>query len=334
MASQRIELRAPEFAVGRNPLRRVLHGSRLQPAQHGAPALRAAQQPGGFQHREVLHHARQRDRERLREFGDGALAPGEPREQRAPRAVGKRREGAVERLLRILNHTVKYRLPPVRLSSPFAPRIGLPLDWNPIQTAMDTLSTFALIAGLGWASGVRLYAVLFFLGLLHYTGALALPPGLELLAHPVVMAVSGLLFVTEFFADKVPGFDTLWDAVHTFIRIPGAALLAAAAVAHGDHGLALAAGLLGGAFAAGAHLTKAGARVLINASPEPFSNWVASFGEDALALVALWSAFKYPALLLAALLLFVVAALLLMPRLVRGLRTVFAAIRRLLGVPA
>ncbi len=199
---------------------------------------------------------------------------------------------------------------------------------------MDALSTVALIAGLGWASGVRLYAVLFFLGILHHAGVLELPPHLELLAHPAVMGVSGLLFITEFFADKIPGFDSLWDAVHTFIRIPGGALLAAAAVAHGDQGLALAAGLLGGVFAAGAHFTKAGGRVLINASPEPFSNWAASFGEDALAIAVLWSAFKYPVLLLIGLMLFVVVVVLLAPRLLRGVRNVFAAIHRVLGHPA
>jgi len=199
---------------------------------------------------------------------------------------------------------------------------------------LDTLSTLALIAGLGWASGVRLYAVLFFLGILHHTAIIELPPHLELLAHPAVMVVSGLLFITEFFADKIPGFDSVWDAVHTFIRIPGGALLAAAAVAQGDQGLALAAGLLGGVLAAGAHFTKAGGRMLINASPEPFSNWTTSLGEDALSFAVLWSAFKYPLLLLIGLAVFVVAVLLLAPTLLRGVRNVFTAIRRLLGHPA
>ena len=199
---------------------------------------------------------------------------------------------------------------------------------------MDALSTLALIAGLGWASGVRLYAVVFFLGVLQHTGVVELPPDLALLAHPAVMVVSGLLFCAEFFADKIPGFDSLWDAVHTFIRIPGGALLAAAAVAQGDPGLALAAGLLGGVFAAGAHFAKAGSRVLINTSPEPFSNWAASLGEDALVLGAVWSAFKYPLLLLVGIAIFILAAVLLAPRLIRGVRNVFAAIRRMLGHPA
>ena len=148
------------------------------------------------------------------------------------------------------------------------------------------------------------------------------------------MVVSGLLFFTEFVADKIPGFDSIWDAVHTFIRIPGGALLAAAAVAQGDPGLALAAALLGGMFAAGAHFAKASGRMLINTSPEPFSNWAASFGEDTLVVAALWSAFQHPLLFLAGLAMFVIAVMLLAPRLIRGVRSVLAAIRRLLGLAA
>lgn len=187
-------------------------------------------------------------------------------------------------------------------------------------------TTLALITGLGWTSGLRFYAVLFFLGLLHRTGIYLLPGSLDMLAHPWVLGISGLLFVTEFFADKIPGVDTLWDAVHTFIRIPGGALLAAAAVAGGDPGLALAAGLLGGTVAAGAHFTKAGSRALINTSPEPFSNWTASFTEDAVSLGALWMALLHPLLFLGMLALFVLIALWLLPKLWRGLRRVIAAI--------
>jgi hypothetical protein len=155
-----------------------------------------------------------------------------------------------------------------------------------------------------------------------------LPGNLEILAHPWVLAMSGLLFVAEFFADKIPGLDSAWDAIHTFIRIPGGALLAAAAVAGGDPGLGLAAGLLGGTIAAGAHLTKAGSRALINTSPEPFSNWIASFGEDALSLGALWMAFKYPLGFLALLALFMLAALWLLPKLWRGIRRIATTLRR------
>jgi len=192
---------------------------------------------------------------------------------------------------------------------------------------MDVL-TLALVTALGWSSGVRFYAVVFCLGVLHRTNALLLPGNLEILAHSWVLAVSGLLFVAEFFADKIPGLDSAWDAIHTFIRIPGGALLAAGAVAGGDPGLALAAGLLGGTIAAGAHLTKAGSRALLNTSPEPFSNWIASFGEDALSLGALWMAFKYPLGFLALLALFMLAALWLLPKLWRGIRRIATTIRR------
>lgn len=196
---------------------------------------------------------------------------------------------------------------------------------------MDALSTIALIAGLGWASGVRLYAVLFFLGVLHHAGVYTLPANLQVLTHPAVMAVSGVLFFIEFFADKIPGVDTLWDAVHTFIRIPAGAILAAAAVAGADPGLAIAAGLLGGVIAAGTHFAKAGGRALINTSPEPFSNWVASFGEDTLALAGLWAALKYPLVFLALLVLFILFVLWLLPRLWGGARRVFTTIRQLPG---
>lgn len=190
---------------------------------------------------------------------------------------------------------------------------------------MDAL-TLALITGLGWSSGLRLYAVLFFLGLLQYSGVYVPPGSLDLLAHPWVLGISGLLFVTEFFADKIPGVDSLWDVIHTFIRIPGGALLGAAAVAGGDPGLALAAALLGGTVAAGAHFTKAGSRALINTSPEPFSNWTASFSEDAASLGALWMALQYPLLFLGLLALFVLVALWLLPKLWRGVRRIAAVI--------
>jgi hypothetical protein len=194
---------------------------------------------------------------------------------------------------------------------------------------MDPLTLIATAAGLGWASGMRLYAVLFGLGLLGHAGIYELPAELRLLAHPAVMTVSGLLFVLEFFADKIPGVDSVWDAVHTFVRIPAGAVLAAAAVASADPGLALAAGLLGGVVAAGTHLTKAGSRALINTSPEPFSNWIASLSEDFLSVLGLIAALKYPLLFLILLATFFVAVLWLLPRLWRGVKRVFTTIRRL-----
>jgi hypothetical protein len=198
---------------------------------------------------------------------------------------------------------------------------------------MEWVAPIAMAAGLGWASGLRLYAVLFFLGVLHYFGMIALPPDLEIVAHPAVMAVTGAMFVVEFGADKIPGFDSVWDVFQTFIRIPGGALLAAAAVADQSAALALAAAILGGTLAAGAHFTKAGSRALINTSPEPFSNWTASVSEDALAAGAVWFAFKYPLALLAIMVLLVILMAWLLPRLWRGVRQVMAAARRALGSP-
>ena len=163
---------------------------------------------------------------------------------------------------------------------------------------MDTIALISMAVGLGWASGLRLYAVLFFLGVLYHLGMVTLPPDLEIVAQPAVMAVSGALFLLEFGADKIPGFDSVWDAFQTFIRIPGGALLAAGAVADHSAALALAAAILGGTLAAGAHFTKAGSRALINTSPEPFSNWTASLTEDVLAAGMVWFAFKHPLALL------------------------------------
>jgi len=198
---------------------------------------------------------------------------------------------------------------------------------------MDIVAPIAMAAGLGWASGIRLYAVLFFIGVLGYFGIVQLPADLTVLSHPAVMATTGALFAFEFGADKIPGFDSIWDSFQTFVRIPGGALLAAAAVADHSSALALAAGLLGGTFAAGAHLTKAGSRVLINTSPEPFSNWAASFAEDTLAAGIVWFAFMHPLVLVLMLVLILLATIWLLPKLWRGMRRVLTAARQLLGSP-
>ena len=199
---------------------------------------------------------------------------------------------------------------------------------------MEALASLATAAGLGWASGIRLYAVVFFLGLLQFFGIYALPADLQILGNPWVMGASGFMFAVEFLADKIPGFDSVWDAAHTFIRIPAGALLAAAAVAGGDPGLSLAAGILGGAVAAGSHVTKASARALINTSPEPVSNWTASVSEDALSIGAVWAALVYPLLALGFVLVFFVLAIWLLPKIWRGLKRVLSSIRQVLGSPA
>lgn len=152
----------------------------------------------------------------------------------------------------------------------------------------------ALAAALGWASGIRLYAVVFLVGAMGAAGWIALPPGLHLLAHPAVLAASGFMMLVEFFADKIPWIDSLWDAVHSVIRIPAGALLAGAVFGADSSALGLAAALLGGSLAATSYATKTSTRAAINASPEPFSNWLASFFEDGLVVAMVWLATQHP----------------------------------------
>jgi hypothetical protein len=160
--------------------------------------------------------------------------------------------------------------------------------------ALDTWQLVALAAAVGWASGIRLYAVLFVVGALGYLHWVELPGGLTALSHPWVLGASGFMFCVEFFADKIPGLDTLWDVVHTFIRIPAGAALAASVFADSSSAATLAAAILGGSLAAGSHFAKAGSRAVINTSPEPFSNWAASFGEELAVGTVLWLAFTHP----------------------------------------
>lgn len=187
----------------------------------------------------------------------------------------------------------------------------------------ETLSAAALAGGLSWSSGIRLYMTLFLAGWFGRAGWIDLPPALEVLESPWLMAVTGGLLLIEFLADKVPGVDSAWDAVQTFIRVPAGAILGAAAIGHMAPEWTAVAALLGGTFAGAAHLTKAGSRALINTSPEPFSNWAASLSEDVLVVAALWAAFFYPWLLIAFLAVFFLLALWLVPKLWRGLRWLF-----------
>jgi Domain of unknown function (DUF4126) len=185
---------------------------------------------------------------------------------------------------------------------------------------MDHLATIAIALALAWASGIRLYAVLLLVGLaghFHWFGW-SLPESLQLLSHPIVMGTTGFLVFIEFFADKIPGVDTLWDAVHTFIRIPAGGLLAAGVIADGDMAAwALAAGLLGGTITAGTHFLKSGGRAAINTSPEPVSNWTASFTEEAAVLGGLWLAFTHPLVFVLLLILFVLLVIWVVPKIWR-----------------
>ena len=176
-----------------------------------------------------------------------------------------------------------------------------PAEWQLLQAV-------ALGSLLAWASGMRLYLVVFVLGLAARYGYLALPEGLAILSHGYVIAAAGFLLAVEFLADKVPGIDSAWDAAHTFIRIPAGALLAAGVAGDDLTAITLAAGLLGGTITAGTHFAKAGGRAAINTSPEPVSNWVASFTEDAMVLGGIWVALNHPVVFLAALAVFIAFA--------------------------
>ncbi len=183
---------------------------------------------------------------------------------------------------------------------------------------LDLAGLLALAAGLGWASGLRLYTALFVVGLAGRMGWIVLPEGLRLLEHHWVLGAAGLMLLVEFFADKIPLLDSVWDTVHTFIRIPAGAALAA--MVFGGQGVEwhTAMALLGGTLAAGSHFTKAGTRAIINVSPEPFTNVAASVGEDVVVLSGLWLMFAYPRTMLALLLALAVLAAWLLPRLWRG----------------
>lgn len=185
------------------------------------------------------------------------------------------------------------------------------------------LQTLALASLLAWASGLRLYFVVFCLGLAGNLGYVELPAGLAVLEHPWVIGAAGILLAMEFLVDKLPGLDSAWDALHTFIRIPAGALLAAGAAGDAPAALTLAAGLLGGTITAGTHLAKAGGRAMINASPEPFSNWGASFTEDAAVITGIWLAFLYPLAFLAVLALFLALVVWFLPKLWRGARALW-----------
>jgi Domain of unknown function (DUF4126) len=159
---------------------------------------------------------------------------------------------------------------------------------------IDTAGLFAIAAALGWASGLRLYAVVFLTGIAGYLGWVELPVGLKILQSPLLLGVSGLMLFVEFFADKIPGVDTLWDMIHTVVRIPAGAALAAAVFGADQSSWALAAALMGGTLAATSHVAKATTRAALNASPEPFSNLAMSLLGDSVVPVSLWLSWEHP----------------------------------------
>lgn len=159
---------------------------------------------------------------------------------------------------------------------------------------MNPMQTLSLALGAGFSSGLNLYATVATLGLLQRFGVLHLPASLQILSHPWVLGIALALYLIEFFADKIPYVDTIWDAIHTFIRPPAAALLAYAAAGGAAAEWRWGAALLAGGVALTSHGTKASARAAVNTSPEPFSNWALSFGEDLLAVWLTWMAATHP----------------------------------------
>ena len=195
----------------------------------------------------------------------------------------------------------------------------------------DLIQTISLAMGASWASGINLYATLLVLGLSAANGAFVLPAGLEVLSNPMVIGAAGLMYAVEFFADKIPGVDTGWDGLHTFIRIPAGAMLAAGALGDMAPAMEITAAILGGSMAAATHATKSGSRVLINTSPEPFTNWGASISEDLVVFGGMWAALNHPALFLLALIVFIGLMIWLLPKLWRGIKRVFGFLGRILG---
>jgi len=195
-----------------------------------------------------------------------------------------------------------------------------------MQTYQQLISTIALTMGTAWASGINLYATIGTLGILGTTGNIVLPENLHVLQNPLVIGAACLMYFVEFFADKTPGVDTGWDVIHSFIRIPAGVMLAAGSVGDVNPAVAIAAGILGGGISATSHAMKAGSRVLINTSPEPFSNWTASVTEDIAVIGGLYTALHHPHIFLVLFILFILIAIWILPKLWKGIKTVFSKI--------
>ena len=195
--------------------------------------------------------------------------------------------------------------------------------------ALDTAQLIALAGALGWASGVRLYLVVLLTGLAGFMGWVTLPQGLHLLAHPVVLGASGFMVFVEFFADKIPGLDSLWDVVHTVIRIPAGAALAAGVFGADSSLMGLVAAVLGGTLAATSHAAKATTRAAINTSPEPFSNIGTSLVEDSVVPAGLWLAIAHPLVFIPVLLLILLLSIWLIRLCWRFLRQLFVRVARI-----
>jgi Kef-type K+ transport system membrane component KefB len=195
-----------------------------------------------------------------------------------------------------------------------------------LHNLVDAPQLLALAAALGWASGIRLYAAVLLVGAAGYMGYIDLPQGLKVLQHPAVLAASGFMCFVEFFADKIPLVDSLWDTVHTVIRIPAGAALAAGALGADSQAMAWLAALVGGGLAATSHTAKMTTRAAVNTSPEPVSNVAVSLFEDGFVVFMLWLAATHPAIFAVALIVTLILAVVLVVVLIKYLRV---ALRRL-----
>lgn len=192
----------------------------------------------------------------------------------------------------------------------------------------NIISMISMTMGAAWASGINLYATILVLGIGGITGNIDLPTGLDVLANPLVLFAAAIMYIIEFFADKVPGIDSIWDTVHTFIRIPAGAILAYNIAGDVNPYMAVAAGIVCGGVTATTHTAKAGTRAVINTSPEPFTNIFTSIGEDILVVAGLWTALNHPWLFLLLLTLFIALMIWLLPRIWKSVKKIFSFLFR------
>jgi len=191
---------------------------------------------------------------------------------------------------------------------------------------MEWFSTLSLALGSAWTSGINLYATVTVLGLLQKFGLTKLPGGLDVLDNWWIIGIAGALYLVEFFADKIPYVDSVWDVIHTFIRIPAGAVVAYAATNHMDPQIYVIATLLGGGLALASHGTKAAARIGANLSPEPVTNWTLSFVEDGVAIGGVLLAVFFPFAIAAVLGVFILCFFWFLPKVVRAMRRLFIAV--------
>ena len=196
---------------------------------------------------------------------------------------------------------------------------------------MNLIGTLAIAMGAGWVSGINLYATVATLGLLGRFANLRLPGELDVLTSWWIIGLAVVLYLIEFFADKIPYLDNAWDAIHTFIRIPAGAVLAATAFGDFDRSVQVVALLLGGGLALSAHGTKASARAAINLSPEPVSNIVVSLTEDVIAIVSILLSVFLPLVLIIFLTVFLALSIYMLPRMLRVLRAALIRVRGVFG---